>query len=272
MLFNFRLTPIELAPPFGRDGDWSLHWFGLTYGCYWLTVGDTELFRYRQQFLDLETEDYDDFGCLPHVDYMVARLWEDVLDILPDVLAPVPPALADKLAAPNSEAWRARIEHRLDSHENGLWKPAYEHATEWWRKRQLVSGHLTGGPKIWFWNDGTHIHIEWDNRAIQSEAVAMWTADVGTWLMSVEDFLSEIRTFDTALIDAMQQRISQIRLNWPRPDVRLDVNELALEHADRVQWLARALRQVDQARLVDWNAIIQAIARVESETDGLTRP
>jgi hypothetical protein len=174
MLFNFRLTPLENVPPWSRDGDQYLHWFGLTDGCYWLHTGDTELFRYREEVL--EAYRYDNDSCKPYVDYPVVRLWEDLLEILPSALAPVPQTLASLLKAPNLSAWRTRVEHWMEAKENRLYEPAYEHATEWLRKRFLSSGHLVAGPKIWVWNDGTHIHIEWDNRERQIEGMPAWNA------------------------------------------------------------------------------------------------
>src|SRR5262245_19723225 len=105
MLFNFRLTPIESIIPATRDGVEYLHWFILTDGCYWLQAGKAELFRYRQQYIDAVDVHSD---CHPYVDYYVARLWEDLLDLMPHIREPVPPSLIEKLTPSDFLAWRRR--------------------------------------------------------------------------------------------------------------------------------------------------------------------
>lgn len=264
MLFNFRLTPLNDVPTWSHRGDQHLHWFGLTYGCYWLSVGDSELFRYREEAL--HGHQYDKFHCEPHVDYPVVRLWEDFLDILPSVLVPVPESLAENLAACNLLDWQRRVEHWMESKAIGLYEPDYEHATKWVRKRHLTSGHLAAGPNVWAWNDGTDIHIEWDNRELAIDGIPLWTADFGSWSLPVNVFLDEVHSFNTRLIDAMQVRVEQIRTNWIRPEVFIDKDELVLEQADRAKWLARSLEGAHQELPFDWDAVINAIARIEAET------
>jgi hypothetical protein len=263
MLFNFRLTPTEDIAPFESSGNQHLHWFGLTDGCYWLRAGDAELFCYAEQFLAAQAHSD---PCKPYVDYYVVRLWEDLLDILPDVLAPVPDTLAEKLASENLLDWRTRVERWMETRDDSIWNPAYGHAGEWLHKRVLSTGYLLAGPVIWFWNDGTHIHIEWDNRRQQIEGQPVWAAQVGGWLLSIEEFLDEVRAFDSGFIQAMNLRVDQIATGWTRPEVYLDQDELAREHADRSTWLKQALGKTQQAQATDWAAIIKAVARIESET------
>ncbi len=87
MLFDFKLRPINEISPWGEPPDLSLSWFGLTEGFYWLEVGSERLFCYSHQMAK-----YPKFS--DYVDYLVVRFWEDILQILPDVLAPIPPELA----------------------------------------------------------------------------------------------------------------------------------------------------------------------------------
>lgn len=261
MLFNFRLTPLEQVVPWGRPNDPHLHWFGLTDGCYWLRVGDVELFHYREDAFGGEY-----YPCKPYVDYHVVRLWEDWLEILPDVLAPVPQALAEKLAAPNFLAWRARVERWNDAKEGNFDNPIYWLAIERAGDRYLDSGYLVKGPRIWAWNDGTHIHLEWDNRKCRVEGKPIWTAGVGSWVLPVEDFLDEVQAFDTRFIQAMQQRVDQIAADWTRPEIRIDIDQLVREQADRATWLAKTLDRAPQARAVEWNAVLDAVSRIDAET------
>lgn len=266
MLFNFRLTPLETVPAWGSGSDLHLHWFGLSYGCFWLQAGDFELFRYSQQILERPGWDKDYFGCSPHADYQVVRLWEDTLGILPDVLSPVPQALFEKLAAPNFQVWRAAVYKWALSKPNGFQDAAYGNATEWARKRQLWSEYLEGSPDIWFWNDGTHIHLEWDNRDRQEEGVPVWAARMGSWKLPVAAFLDEVRAFDEAFIQAMQHRVEQIAGGWSRQDVHVDIDQLVREQADRAARLAQSLDRA-QRPSEDWHTILDVVAAIDAEIE-----
>lgn len=74
----FRLTPLETYEQWNRER--SVSWFELTRGEYAVRVGEQHVF---------EVEDECDRGW---VQYPVVRLWEDVLDVLPDVLSPSRPS------------------------------------------------------------------------------------------------------------------------------------------------------------------------------------
>lgn len=266
MLFNFSLTELDKIPPWGRGDDLHLSWYGLTDGCYWLRPGDVELFRYSEALLekDLPRDDY--AGCGPYVDYHVVRLWEDILDILPDVLSPVPAAAANKLAASSLQIWRATYGLWMDKQPFERSYALDEAVTEWIRERHLFSSHLKASPRIWLWNDGTHIHIEWDNRNLQIDGVLAWSAQMGSWALTVETFLEEVRAFDSALFLAMQHRVEQIIAGWGRPGVYIDTDHLIWEQADRATWLKKSLDRAQQKPSPDWSAILNAIAVIEAES------
>lgn len=266
MLFHFRLAALEDIPPWGKEGDFHLSWFGLTDGCYWLRAGDVELFRYNQTLLEMESWRTTSAGCGPYVDYQVVRLWEDVLEILPEVLTPVPQGAAEILAAPTLRAWRAAVANWLPTNPDDAHYLLYEAATEWVRKRHLISGHLMAGPRIWFWSDGTYIHLEWDNRELEIDGVPAWDAQLGNWRLPVDDFLAEVRAFDRALIEAMRHRVEQIAAGWSRSDVRINVDDLLREHADRATWLEKSLKQAEQNH--DWSLVLQAIAIIDRQVRG----
>src|SRR5262249_55531294 len=105
MRIDFRLRPLrEIAPWHNAAGsNPHLTWFGLTDGWYWISVDGAELFRYSQTVLDTRAHEKRGepwlirMGGLPYVDYQVAQLWGDLLDGVPDVLAPIPPRLARAL-------------------------------------------------------------------------------------------------------------------------------------------------------------------------------
>src|SRR4051812_35106988 len=95
-LFNFVLRSPEQITQWAK----SLHWFGLTDGWYWLHLGDQEVPRSVKR--SAEAPDG-----LSYVDYNVVRLWEDLLDILPEILEPVPPDVAALTS--KADSWREEL-------------------------------------------------------------------------------------------------------------------------------------------------------------------
>jgi hypothetical protein len=261
-LFNFRLTPIESVAPWGHDDDLHLSWFGLTDGCYWLRVGENELFRYQEQFLKLDNFQY---SCPPYVDYYVVRLWEDLLEILPEILIPVPLALSEKCIALKCAGWEERTHIWIQTRDDVQSDEIYEQATGWYYNRCLYSSYLNHGPRIWFWSDGTYMHIEWDNREKQEQGIPVWEAQLGSWSLSIVEFLEEIRAFDRELMDAMQTRVDQVMASWDRPKVRIDKDQLVLEHAHRAAGLNKELERVSQQPPQEWTVVLDAISLIETE-------
>ena len=51
MLINFTLAPIAEIVPWGEPGSYRLHWFGLTYGEFWIQAGEAALFEYSEHAL-----------------------------------------------------------------------------------------------------------------------------------------------------------------------------------------------------------------------------
>ncbi len=266
MLFNFQLRPVTAIAPFG-SGRPTLHWFGLSDGWYWLDVAGAELFRYRQAVVKQEEERPPVEPDLPYADYYVARLWEDVLDILPAVLDPVPEALALRLdPIERWRDWQERAECWLESHENDASWDVYLQACGWWAARRVNVGYLQYAPRTWFWRVGETLHICWDNRNRVRDGQPVWTALLGEETMPIDTFLEEIHDFDTRFISAMAERITVAREHWPRPDILLDVDQLEREQRDRAGWLSRSLGRSAPPPQAGWNRVLEAIAHIESDT------
>jgi len=64
----------------------------------------------------------------------------------------------------------------------------------------------------------------------------------------------------------MDERIRGVRTNWTRPDVKLDIERLEVEQAERRGCLESALRS--GRRTTDWLAIQEAFSRIASEGSG----
>ncbi|MGW6509744.1 DUF5984 family protein [Streptomyces niveus] len=95
--FRFGLTPVHDIQPWGGDTP-SPSWFSLTDGWYDIEADGRHLFRHPAGGTS--------------VDYYVVRLWEDVLDALPQALEPVPADLVAFMAGDHTDLPHLRHEQR----------------------------------------------------------------------------------------------------------------------------------------------------------------
>jgi hypothetical protein len=263
MLFNFNLKPLDEVDPFGREGEYSLSWFGLTDGYYSINCAGQELFRYSDPILDIWKRDGHQLPGHPYADYQVSRLWEDVLEILPEILSPVPQQLLQRIKpGVDSALWHHRISEfvfRDDGEASELDEKNYDLATNWLGERKLNTLHLGGGPRIWLWCEGDNISIHWNNSKLVSDGQQIWTAEMGTYSLPKADFIEEVRSFDQRLIAAMQTRVLAIQKAWARPEIRIDKMALLDEQEQRSHFLSEALDRWHNAEAPKWDDIANAI-------------
>jgi hypothetical protein len=197
-LFAFELRDIAEIEPWGEPDELSLSWFGLTRGWYWMNVGEDRLFVATRRR-----------GSRPEVEYPVARLWEDVIGVLPAALEP----------------------HAHPPHG----EPA--------ARCRLDTGYLAAGPNIWFCRVRDRVRIIWDNRDLLDRGHPVWTATRGHFDVGVDDFVGEVVSFHDRLMDAMAARVRAVHTSWPRPEVHIDLVMLDAEQRERRTALAAALQQ-----------------------------
>jgi hypothetical protein len=277
MLFNFELQPInEIAPwgpvsaPDAKTPEYLLHphigWFQLTDGWYWIDTGQGELFRYSQAHLDILKEKYPGHFWTEsrYVDYYVVRLWEDLLDMLPWTLEPVPVGLARAIGREGVwENWERQVEALLSPSLGDEAFDFYYDATRWSGQRRLDSAYLVAGPDIHIWNDGSNIHIQWDNRYCEIEGILAWEAILGQITMPVAAFLDEVRSFDARFIRRMADRVAIAQGEWVRPDVMLDP-DIGRQQVARSHYLQRCPEAGTAREPDDWDKVFNAIARIEA--------
>lgn len=229
--FHFLLRPIDQIEPW----DDGLHWFALTDGWYRIAVGDVQLLRYtpataRQYGMDAH----------PYVDYYAARLWEDVLQVIADVLQPVPAELLDFIATDRA-LWRHRIDDVEDHH------PAVT-AAIWHGRHNLHLGYLRQPPHVRMWRTvltgapggSDTVTVAWSHRV---DSDIRYTAPVhGSHEVPTAAFLTAVRQLDAELMAEMHGRVSRLERTGPPAGVPLDVPALRAEHVTRSGWLASRLR------------------------------
>jgi hypothetical protein len=244
--FRFALTPMDRVRPWGRE-DPHLHWFGLTDGWYWIELGDQELLRYSPETLGRFPSD--DLGPRhPYADYYVVRLWEDLIDLTPMVMQPVPNDLepfinADLPDRPDldddEEAWSAMI---------------------WHGEHQLDLGYLQNRPRVRAWRnltDDDTVTVTWQHP--HDDEIVFTAAPAGEVTVPAEAYLTAVRQLDTELMAAMHDRITELERTGPPHGVQIDMDQLRAEHHDRTTWLSERLRSQPNT---DWAAVRSGVQRI----------
>jgi hypothetical protein len=259
MLFDFCLRSLEEVQPWGKAPDLSLSWFGLTEGFYRLQVGSEFLLNYSDEFINYWASRSSNGYSGSFIDYYVVRLWEDILDMLPDVLKPLPPELSS-FFEDDSIAW-CRWERDastwLDNQSDedraiGM----FELAVLWQHTRRLDAAYLQNAPRIWIWSTDRNVIVSWDNTEIALEGIPVWSAERGHYAIERSEFLDEVHAFNNRLISEMAERVESVCAHWYRTEIFVDTQHLRYEQQDRETWLNQALKR---SSAVSWDDVLSAI-------------
>lgn len=222
--FRFKLRPLtEVALWGGLTGPATLHWFGLTDGWYWIEVGGLQLLRYSRDTSDRPAAT-EGSAAGPYADYYVARLWEDLLEVHPSAVEPVPDDLVAFLR------WRPEEWPTLDDADASA-------AEEWLWSHDLDQGHLINAPwlRLWTGQDGEHLTFRWEHG--RSPGPRFDAPDQGEVVIAAEAFLAAVAEFHEELMATMESRVAELEREGAPPGVELDLAQLRAEQRDRVQWL-----------------------------------
>ena len=262
-LFNFELAKLEDIAPWGTPPDEHLSWFGLTDGVYYLDVKGSQLFRYSEEIIKQMREKHPNLRDTPFVDYQVVRLWEDILDLVADILVPIPDTLFRLVDTPDSQRnFENSMRTRIDDDSSDKAIELYCTATDWIGRRKLTSLHLREGPNIWFFRDQDEITIRWDNEEKCIDGIQPWAETKGEARYSVTSFMAQVTSFHQRLIDAMETRVKMLTDDNPIPSIRVDMTALVDEQVDRNKWLAAALSRSPEK--IDQDKILSAITELTS--------
>ncbi|MCX2955321.1 DUF5984 family protein [Lentzea sp. NEAU-D7] len=236
--FRFRLRPLADVEPWGDQR--TLHWFALTDGWYWIEVDGHRLFHHPAD---------GDTGSPSPVDHYVVRLWEDIQEVLPSLLEPVPADLVHLMTSDHDAWYEAAAEDE-------------EAALDWYSGHFMYTGYLLASPDVVWWRSVTDrdvVTVDWRHRAGRGLDCAV--PRQGRASVPTEMFLRAVEEFDRELIAAMDRRIAEIEAGGLGPDIRLDLEQLRREHSQRSGSLAAALRR---APATDWTAVREGVARIFS--------
>ncbi|MCE9526134.1 MAG: DUF5984 family protein [Planctomycetales bacterium] len=258
MLFNFTLVPVENVQPWGEPGNLNLHWFGLTAGQYWIEAGEASLLEYSKQVREK-------FGDPRYCEYYVARLYEDVMEMVPYVLEPIPPVIVPYISGISGQAWEATFRAWMESHDeqplnDRFWK-IVDAESRLTNPRYMITNYLSPPAKIIMWSDESMVHIEWENRDKLFKGVQAWSAVQGAFALPREKFVSEIQSFHSRLMEQMTVRVDQVLAGALSPEIQIDLVDLQREHEFRSLPIDRTIARSMQP--TDWRRVHEAIQEVE---------
>lgn len=258
-LFQFELRPLAEIQPWGAPQTPNLHWFGLTDGQYWIEAGRDKLFEYSNSAQARP-------GAPRYCDYLVARLYEDVIELAPHALDPVPDELRRYIALDESRPWNfygRRWCDAIDADDSSAEEiNLLDNAGGWIGRRTLDSGYLTPSTNVVFWSDRKSVHIEWDNRDKALDGGPAWTAVVGSWQLPRREFMDQVRNFHARLMERMAERVSQVAAGALATGIHVDIHYLRREQQVRSQSIEGKLGTPTPP--TDWLAVSQSIGALEA--------
>lgn len=263
-MFNFKLKDIKDVGLFGNDETgYNLHWFALTDSHYWITVGAEQLFRYTEQCARHWGMD----ATLPYVDYYLARLVEDLLEILPHVCTPIPEdifkhvASIEQINATVSQMshWFEEVWDESDEMYDEVYPPLLKLVS-----RKLDAGYLNDAPDIWIFRHDNEIIVQWD--CMRSRPNLRWTATVGEYKVRFPTFVQDVVGFLSSFLTEMDEQVKRAQGYKLPENVSLDIPQLLKSHAERKQEIADQLMRLQKGTVAsdtDWDQVRQALQVIQ---------
>ena len=249
-LFEFKLKDINKIKPWGESPDLWLSWFGLTDSFYYLNIQGKELYRYSNEILDWWKKDYPDEILSEYVDYQVVRLYEDLMDMLPDILQSIPQYIFEYVNSFDThQIFTENINNALEKERNDEIIDMHYDALNWLSCRRLDSGHLTEGPTVWF----LRFIIRWNNENKEIDGIQPWSEIKGEKKYTFKAFIKEVQSFHDRLTSEMQSRVDVIIQKNPLAHVNIDIEYLIEENTHRKDSLENALKK--KPGIDNWDSI-----------------
>lgn len=262
-MIEFKLDPIEKVQPWGDDGDKRIHWFALTQGSYRIKVDDEYLLNYNEEFNNYCRKKHPEyiFPSTTSVEYYVVRFWEDLVNILPHILEPIP----SKIQSTISLNYKSQLKWIADF---DIYDEKTDYATSWLCNRHLNSFYLQNAPNIWFWSNEDYVFIHWDNSEIFVDEMLVWSALQGSFKMNRNEFINNIWSFHNNLFAEMDNRVSWICSNFANPTIFIDFEGLQREHKQRETFLESAMMVKPNT---EWNEVTSALRLHSSRSVSLNQ-
>jgi hypothetical protein len=209
-----------------------------------------------------------DRGAPRYCSYQVVRLYEDLMDLIPSVVEPVPASLVRYLSGDHSIKWETTFRAWREQSPDGLDEQPFwditNAASTWIGKRTLDTGYLSPPAKIRLWCDGQFAHIAWDNTFKTFQGMPAWSAARGSFRLTLEDFISEVSSFHTRLMEQMSKRVTHVLAGSLPDNVHVDLVGLQREHQCRSH---DDIRHRTVPTQTDWSLVRAALAKIERNSN-----
>lgn len=237
--------------PWGEESK-HLHWFGLTDGLIWISVGDSVIYEYNKPHPD-------NFGkAVKYNDYYLSRFIEDIMELAPIISESVPESLFNAVEnlSDDLQVLKDKYIDRSDEEFDAFYDNVFEPLSGWFYSRFLSSGHLVCGPLIGFIRCGDRIKIIWDSDPLK-DGTEMWKYPRGILETDYQSFVTEISGFINSFTADMDDQVSDVANNGI-PGVYVDVDALVRENTKRKETFGQQLKCLysDNMTGTDWNAIL----------------
>ena len=146
-IFNFNLDPIQEVCPWGTKENKSIHWMALTQGQFWMTLGETILFKYSDEMIKK-------YGNPKYADYYIASFVRDIIEVYKPSLGEVPRTVFEATGIDNcydflSLYLKSSVLTEQEDFDDNLHYDAWR----WLGERSPCFSYLASTPELVFIND-----------------------------------------------------------------------------------------------------------------------
>ena len=187
--------------------------------------------------------------------------------MLPSIMEAIPSRLIRYLSGHSGKVWQGK----LSSWSNEQFDVMDEE--EYWRLSGhagvlsyngfLDSAYLSPSANMLMWSDEKSVHIEWDNTGKLFDGKPAWSALEGHFEMPREEFVKEVQSFHSRLIEQMASRVSRVVAGTLPIEIRIDFPGLLSEHEQRRNAFLEAL---SNTVTTPWDEVERAVQVIGGES------
>lgn len=262
-MINFKLRELDKISPWGVEPELSLHWFAMTDGDLWLTIGNETIYEYS-------TEAINHWGnkTTPYNDYPIVRFIEDFTELFDKIRETIPEEFYQltndlKKFQADSKKW---LDIYDEDEESDFYFEVYDKLISWTYQRTFDSGHIIGGPHLSFFRRNNKLRIVWETERILENGIILWTAKDGSFEMDYSDFVEKIKAFGQSFFSAMDKQVElAVAKEWG--NIKIDKQRLVEEHKERKDEFLSNILQLSQEPTgkTNWAEVEKLFKRMTNE-------
>jgi hypothetical protein len=222
------------------ESDRYFSWFWLTGGELWLAFGDTTIYEYSKEAMNLSSIRYNN--------YYLVRFLEDFTDGFERINEPI----SEKMfgITSNLNEYMKKVDDMYE--KKAISYDESEILSRWAYDRSFDSCHLIGGPILYFFRFENTIRIAWETEKELEDGTSLWTAKDGFFDMNFDIFVENIKKFGVDFFVAMD-KIVALTLEKEWGSIRVDKTHIANEHQERKIDFYKKLALLEQKPILTTN-------------------